>query len=538
MMGMFIMNKMFKLHILIFTITVLLCVAGISVSAAEYPDILRVGIYYDSGTVPSLTLESANGFTAGFTKDRSFYCLDSIDIPSVTITKAPSGTHHIVHSSHGSMEEMAAKLTELRAQGADVFPAYLNNSYCVLGGNFSSYAEAKESIDSKGISLTPIALSADALSLTDTATGKVLFAADYTGGNITVHNNDPQSPDSLLTISGSAKGTYRGGFECTASSGSSLTVVNVVPAEWYLYSVVGKEMSPSWHIEALKTQAVCARTFAMRKLNRHKDYGFDVCNTTCCQAYSAAADMSESVHTAVDETRGQLLFYNSQLAETVYSSSTGSSTEDSRNVWGGSVPYLVSVPNPYEDTENIYNGKWSNKLTTERATELMSSYGIGTVTDISAIEYSDAGRVIKLRVTGTEGEKIFERDKCRSVFGEATKSQKYTITKGGTVTYPVVYAATASLAVQKTLDDVSVCGGNGSVTKITGGITATNGTEEKCFSPSFTDGDPNTYTFTGEGWGHSVGMSQYGAKGMAEEGFSYEEILTHYYTGTNLKTAY
>ena len=97
------------------------------------------------------------------------------------------------------------------------------------------------------------------------------------------------------------------------------------------------------------------------------------------------------------------MFYHDQLVQAVYSSSMGSSTENVKNVWGSSFPYLVSVENPYEDTENIYNGKWTKTLTKARATEIMKSrgYEIGDVVEIKALQYTDAGRVLKLLVKGT-----------------------------------------------------------------------------------------------------------------------------------------
>ncbi len=531
------MGKSFKLYIAFIAVSMLLCLAGLSVSATEYPDTLRVGIYYGSGTVSSITFESADGFSVGLTSDRDFYCFDTVDNNSVTVSKTPSGTYHILYASFSTHDEMTASLREMRTQGTDVFPAYHNNSYCILSGTFSSADEAQTVVDTLGTEATVITPSSSSLSL-KAAAGKVLFVFDSANGNITVHSRDTENPDSLISISGGAAGTYRGGFECKSLDGSTLTVVNTVPVEWYLYSVVCKEMSPSWHVEALKTQAVCARTFALRRINYHSSYGADVCRTVCCQAYSTTADQSENVHTAVDETYGQLLFYEDELVQAVYSSSMGSSTEDVKNVWGSSFPYLVSVENPYEDTENIYNGKWSHTLTTARATELMNSYGIGTVKDISAIEYSNAGRVIKLKVVGTNGEKIFEREKCRTVFGEATFSQKYTVTKGGVITYPTAFVTNGTETVQKTLDGVAILSGSNTVYKETQDYTAINGTKKVAYKATTNGGSPDTYTFTGEGWGHGVGMSQYGAKGMAEAGFDYEEILTHYYTGTHLEQAY
>lgn len=532
------MQKLFKLYI--FISVFLLCVTCI-INAAEYHDTLRVGIYYGSGTVDGVEIQSDEGFSVGYTTGRDFYEFDKIDITKVSVSQKAEGSHHILLYSFETPEEFSEKLTELHKQEVKFFPAYYNSLYCILAGTFETLNDAQWEAEN-GILCggTPVSLSANAFYVADAASGDILFVSDHPNHNPAIFNADTENSDAFITISGSAKGTYRGGFEFSNRSEKGMTVVNIVPVEEYLYSVVCREMSPSWPVEALKVQAVCARNFALGRINYHKQYDFDVCRTVCCQAYSSTADQSESVHTAVDETRGELLFYEDDLVQTVYSSSMGSSTENVKNVWGSSFPYLVSVENPYEDTENIYNGKWTKTLTTKRATEIMANagYNIGDVVSITALEYSDAGRVLKLRVQGTGGEQIFERERCRTIFSEATYSQKYTVSKGGTTTYPVVKVATGSGINNKTLTTVSVLSAKKTTSAISGNFVTTNGNTKKTYQTLKSDADPNTYVFTGEGWGHGVGMSQYGAKGMAEAGFDYEEILTHYYSGTHLEQAY
>lgn len=527
-----------KLTIFVSVIAAVWCFAG-TVYAADYQDTLRVGIYYGSGTVSDLTLESSCGFSIGHSIDRTFFPLGTVANTSVVVSRNDS-SHHVLYSSHPTAEDVYAEIEMLRGSGMEVFPAYYNSTHCVFGGTYKNNNDALWAAENLAVKGTPVAVSSNSLRLTDASSGKTLLVIDSSSAGLAVFSNEyEENPDALLKISGSAKGTYRGGFE-TKFLADGLTVVNIVPVESYLYSVVCREMSSSWPVEALKTQAVCARNFALGRINYHKKYGFDVCRTVCCQAYSTTADQSESVHAAVDETRGQLLFHNDTLVQAVYSSSMGSSTESVENVWGTPFPYLVSVENPYEDTENIYNGKWTKTLTTERATQIMSNlgYDIGAVTDIQAIEYTPTGRVLKLRVVGTGGEKVFQRESCRTVFSEATYSQKYTVSRGGTAVYPVVYVASGNKAQSKTMTSVSVLSGNNKITTVSNNYVVSNGKVVKKHSTQKNSGDSNTFVFTGEGWGHGVGMSQYGAKGMAEAGFDYEEILTHYYTGTHLKQAY
>lgn len=534
------MQKWFKLYIYTALFSVLICIFTLNTNAAEYHDTLRVGIYYGSDTMESINLESDTGFAVGYTTGRDFNEFEKIDAAAVTVKQSTGGSYHLLYSAFETQEELTEKLTELRALEVNAFPAYYNSQYCAFGGSFANLNDAQWQAENGTAGGTPVSLSATAFYFTDTTVGNILFVSDHPDNNPAIFNADTEDTDALITISGSAKGTYRGGFEFSNQADEGLTVVNIVPAEAYLYSVVSREMSSSWPVEALKAQAVCARNFALGRINYHNKYGFDVCRTVCCQAYSATADQSESVHTAVDETRGQLLFYEDDLVQAVYSSSMGSSTENVKNVWGSSFPYLVSVDNPYEDTENIYNGKWTKTLTTQRATEIMANagYSIGDVVSITALEYSDAGRVLKLKVQGTGGEHIFERERCRTIFSEATYSQKYTVSKGGTTSYPVVKIAIGDGVENKTLTTVSVLSGNKTISAVSGNFVATDGNTKKTYTTQKSDADPNTYVFTGEGWGHGVGLSQYGAKGMAEAGFDYEEILTHYYTGTHIEQAY
>ncbi len=531
------MKHLSKLHIILFSLVALFLLSGVTVSAAQYEDTLRVGIYYGSSTVEKINFESPSGFLVGFSGGRELSQSVSVENTNVTVSKTAPGTHCVLYSSHETAEELSISLEGFKTNGVDVFPALYNNQFCAVGGTFKNYNDALWQAENSAVKGSPIALSENSLCLTDTSSGKTLFVSD--NSNIALFSSDTENEDALIKISGSAGGSYRGGFECTILA-DGLTLVNIIPVESYLYSVVCREMSPSWPIEALKVQAVCARNFALGRINYHSKYGFDVCRTVCCQAYSNNADNSESVHTAVDETRGELLFYNETLVQAVYSSSMGSSTESVENVWGSKHPYLVSVENPYEDTENIYNGKWTKTLTKSRATEIMNSrgYNIGDVVEIKALEYSDAGRVLKLLVKGTNGEKIFERESCRTIFSEVTYSQKYTVAQGGLTTYPVVYVADGSSAKAKTLTTVSVLTGKNKTETASGSFVVSNGKTTKKYITQSTDAAPDTFVFSGEGWGHGVGMSQYGAKGMAENGFDYEDILTHYYTGTHLEQAY
>ena len=164
-------------------------------------------------------------------------------------------------------------------------------------------------------------------------------------------------------------------------------------------------------------------------------------------------------------------------------------------------------------------------------------YNIGEVISIEATRYSSAGRVLELKVTGTNGEKIFERESARLAFSPKTLSQKFTVGHGGEVVDESFYVLSDKEIGQNTVSAVTVKSADADVSGLNS-VTVVNGFEDRTYVHTVSGGNPDIFVFSGEGWGHGIGMSQYGAKGMAEAGFSYEQILTHYFSGTTLEKKY
>lgn len=507
---------------------------------------LRVGIYFGSSALEKAELKASGGFYMGYSGGRSFTAVYPTDFAEISVVQntaallggaaSDGGAFHVVYFACSQPSEISAHLETLNANKIEGFAAYANSGIYVLGGSFKSQNDALWAAENLPVKGSVYHASAQSLRAVSPSSGKTVFMFDDSQSALEICAKDYQNADSTVGIAGANSGTYRGGIELK-SSGSAISAVNIVPLEGYLYGVISREMSPSWHIEALKAQTVCARTFAYSRINYHSKYGFDVCSSTCCQAYSGTEREDANVYNAVNGTNGEVMTYGGKPIQAVYSSSMGSSTESAEYVWGSAVPYLVSVENPYEKTAEIYNGKWEKTLTLARATEIMNAknYNIGTVTAVEALEYSPAGRVIKLRVKGTDGEKIFEREACRSIFSEATLSQKYTVSAGGTTTYPSLTVTNGSATNQKPLNTLFVMSGSGAAAQAASEVFVSDGKTTKSYAASAAAGDANTLVFSGEGWGHGVGLSQYGAKGMAEAGFDYRSILTHFYTGVNIE---
>lgn len=281
--------------------------------------------------------------------------------------------------------------------------------------------------------------------------------------------------DLLTTIDGKE---YYGGV--TINKGKdSLTVISLAPLEEYLRGVLCKEMSPSYPLEALKAQAVAARSFAMKNRGRHVKEGFDICANTHCQVYEGVANF-DSVDKAIDETRGEVLTYKEKLIDTNFHADSGGMTENVGDVWGTATPYLIAVK------EVIKLGEpWTVKVT---AKDFSSRFG-DNFGEVKSVKLS------KLTVgIGAEDRTSSGRVKSAQIVGS-----KKTLTLEGT-------ELRRKFSLPSTLFDMKL-----------------------------EDGE---VIFAGFGRGHGVGMSQRGARAYALEGWSYEKILAHYYNDTKLKKLY
>ena len=269
------------------------------------------------------------------------------------------------------------------------------------------------------------------------------------------------------------------------SEGEVLTM----PLNEYLIGVVGGEMPASFPIEALKAQAVAARTYTVRRMACYGGEGCgrggaDICtDSSCCQAYTSPAELRENfgenarrymdkLTEAVYSTADEVILYNGSPIEALYHSSAGGRTEDSQNVFSSALPYLVGVESPGEEGSkyrgekeyspkefaNTINKKWPKaKLDRKKLTsqvEILSRYDSGQVKNL---------KLNKITVSGKDMRKLLDLN-----------SANFTI-------------------------DIS-----------------------------------DTVLIRTTGYGHGVGMSQYGARAMALDGANYKEILTHYYTGVEI----
>ncbi len=327
---------------------------------------------------------------------------------------------------------------------------------------------------------------------------------------------------------------YRGGVKIIPTSDGKLTVVNFVNINSYIAGVVGREMSPSWPIEALKAQAVCARSYAIKGFGKHSSQGFNLCNTQDCQVYLGIGGESESTLLAAEETKDQVITYDSSVADALYSSSNGGSIAYSKYVWGNDIPYLVASHDPYDAASDNPRSSWQVTLTKDKIKEKLreKEIDIGDITDMRVTGADEYGRTYEVTISGTNGSYVLKNDKTRSFFG--LYSQKYTITPiGGNQTdaLPSFFAITSGGV--KSVSTLSAKGAF-STQAISGNVTVKTSTGAVEYQTTPPQLNPESFIINGSGWGHGLGMSQYGAKAMAEQGFGYADILQFYYKGVEL----
>jgi len=293
---------------------------------------------------------------------------------------------------------------------------------------------------------------------------------------------------------------YRGRLQVLVG-GSGLRAINHVGLESYLPSVVGSEMPASWPQAALRAQAVAARTYALRQ--RKPADPFDLSATVSSQVYKGVDAETPSTREAVLSTRGQVLMYGSSLANAVFHSSSGGATENSGDLWSQQLPYLVSVPD-FDQASPVQ--AWQQRLEPEQLQQAFAE--IGGAQRIDVLSTTSTGRVRQARVSGPAGTLVVSGAQLRSRLG-----LKSTMVRFELAASELAASELAALPPLPLLPEQYQVGGS---------------------QPQVQLPLPSLLA-VGRGYGHGVGMSQWGALGLAQRGQSYDQILRHYYRGTELR---
>ncbi len=325
---------------------------------------------------------------------------------------------------------------------------------------------------------------------------------------------------------------YGGTIKVQPNAYGNFTLVNRVKLETYLRGVVPHEIGAGAPYNAIEAQAILARTYALRNLRRFAADNYQLCADTHCQVYRGLTGTAANTDRAIRATKGQVLTYDSELVDALYSATTGGVTAFFSDVWDGEErPYLkpvIDAPTPvwnllqnsladeksfrnFLTLEDGFNEaqrslfRWNRSSSLDKLNNDLKGYlqktrhplaNFKTIESMGVTERSPSGRVLTLSVQTDQGVVELEKNEARSAFGPPLSTLFYV--------EPVYEALSTSSGTQLTQSD--------SGAKILKG-----------------------FAFIGGGFGHGVGMSQYGSYNLARLGWSTEQILQFYYPGTQIR---
>ncbi|MCP4482273.1 MAG: SpoIID/LytB domain-containing protein [bacterium] len=283
-----------------------------------------------------------------------------------------------------------------------------------------------------------------------------------------------QTGGEILEINGVK---YRGNFYIEVLK-NRFKVINHLELEDYLYGVVGKEIIHSWPFETIRAQAVIARTYTLHNLNKHKEDGYDLTDNSSSQVYGGLNAESDKIRKAVDKTVGEVIAYHKKLANVYYYSSCGGHTENIQNVWyiKKSFAYLRGKRCAYCRTAPVF--KWEAKLKFSEIKTVLEKkgYKMGEINKIKVRRYFKSGRVRDISIHWRGGAFSMKATDFRAFFYKHLKSTMFKLNNKRDSVY-----------------------------------------------------------FKGKGFGHGVGLCQYGAKGMSDKEYSYKTIIKNYFPKTEFK---
>ena len=495
------------------------------VAAAAWNGNIRIGVV---PAAASVTVGSAADWT--FTnKTTGATLLSGTGGVSATVTLesgSVSETRWRLQVMCGSAASVAARKAAAEALGHPTMTEVIPACTRLLIGSFPLSASFTVRNDYKNLLISQGLAAADAFYRQITIVTGVTQYRVNTGAQTAVSSGPVvlTSSDGLVSIGGVR---YRGVAEVRINGSGTLAGVNEVPMEQYLYGVVPRELPPTVYdeIEALKAQAIAARTYGLRGLGKRASEGYDLLPTTSDQVYGGY-DAEHPLSTqAVDETAGVAATYNGALIEALFFSTSGGATANNEDVFNSApVPYLRGVldsqrgssGNVLDSLKHGHGGqklrgtrngdfegdwsryhRWSFEWTADEISDVISAYAqqpVGRVLAINVLERSGSGRVKLIEYVTEAGTFYDTKDHVRT-------SLKY-ITANGT---PASLLSTL-FVIEPVLD------------RRTGEVMG--------------------FEAFGGGWGHGVGMNQTGATGMAEKGATYAEIIHFYYQGVDLTQWY
>ena len=316
---------------------------------------------------------------------------------------------------------------------------------------------------------------ASPLTITAAASGLELDRVPVAVGGVTLRPT--QTELSIASDEGTGPPIFVGGKVHVLRRGRGLTVINELDLEEYVKGVVPSEMNAAWPAEALKAQAVLARTYVLYQRSANPGREFDVAAGTQDQVYRGRHGVDQRVHQAVDATRDVVLTHANAPALAAFFSTAAGPTEDAVVVWSKDLPYLKGVDCPFDAESPHFQWRAAFKIQDLEAGLRRQGMNVGTIATMAPMTYSRAGRVATLRILHSDGELILRGEDLRRAVG-------YTV-------IPSTQFAVESVGYEIVLN--------------------------------------------GRGAGHGVGLCQWGAKELGALGYPYQAILNYYFPGTHLR---
>jgi len=317
---------------------------------------------------------------------------------------------------------------------------------------------------------------------------------------------------------------YRGAFRVQCDGAGGLLLINVVAVEDYLRGVIPAEMPALWPPEALKAQAVAARTYVLQRAQANSGRAYDVLGTVGDQVYAGVGREHPAADAAIKATEGMVITYGGSLIVAYYHSCSGGRTRS------GEYPYLASVPSPEESPYE----SWELSYSLEEIGALLTAAGhrLGELESVSVSSPDARDPACRLEFQGSAGNVVLSPAQVRRLIGlDVMRSPSFTVELvdrpgeglAGLEEWKRAYVISAGGVREMKMRNLVLCGLGGErylrgTVKLMERVTA-----------------PAAVRFAGGGYGHGVGMSQYGAKYMAEHGSSWQDIIHHYYAGVEIR---
>ncbi|MBO4228861.1 MAG: SpoIID/LytB domain-containing protein [Clostridia bacterium] len=566
--------------------------------AAEDDLLFRVGLLFGDDAPVSYTISAEKGFSLGYSDKETNVFTSVLTVASTSIAVCQDGNlslssgiyspsnsgvtiggyHLQLQSKYYDVPSLQAALKSVNGKLSSAgilsnliyaFPYTSDGVFYIRIGDFASTvtATSKKASVAAALGEEPGYAYPDqsVMSFVDVSSNRILFEGRSNRALMTAYptpskgSNGKTTAVPVVTPKGNP---YLGSF-CFQKEASGVTVMNIVRMDDYVASCMSFEIGSSWPEEALKAFAVCSRSFAISYRGKHASLGFDFCPDSDCQAYGGSRRDNEIIRKAIADTKGLVVSCDGEVCIVCYTAATAGGTVSNDQCWNAPMyRYLRAVRTPWEDYRSHPYGEW---VTTVSASELgtyLRGRGYtqlqGAVASMQILELAEKTTYIyRLNIKDVYGNSVTIKgtDYVRSALAKYVKSADFIIAKNGIVDglqsgfsvktlTGTIFLPVPDSSGKKTM---SVLTGDG-VREVdtSAGLRAKSANGEVVFSPVSTEipdygkeavnkAGKDQFVLIGKGYGHGCGISQWGAKNLSEQGYSYEEIIHAYLTDVTIE---